>query len=77
MKVIRKIVDSKALEGVIALPRQFKNRQLELSVVPLKQKSKQSRREKEQALQNLYGLWEDRLEIDSKELRERAWERKR
>lgn len=37
MENIRKVVDSNALEGVITLPPQWKNRKVEVSVTPVEE----------------------------------------
>ena len=57
MEVVRKYIDADSLMTVMKLPEKFRNRKLEVIILPAEKKKKTSRKavEIEQALQSLIG----------------------
>lgn len=73
MQFVRAIVESSSLENVVEIPREFKNRKVEILILPLQEKKKK-REFNPEDFEGVLDLTPEEIERELREIRD-EWDR--
>jgi hypothetical protein len=73
MQFVRAIVESSSLENVVEIPREFKNRKVEILILPLQEKKKKKEFNPED-FEGVFDLTPEEIESELRAMRD-EWDR--
>ena len=75
MEIIREFKTPVSRQIVLDIPEKFVDTDLEILIIPLKEKVREKSVDKRSLFDKLCGLWEGRSDITLESIRDKAWKR--